>query len=370
MAEPTRSPQPVPSNETGYTTQQTNVNILRAIKAPSNVGEAFAAQTNANVVGTITRNPVSVPTPPPPPNSTAALENSKRLAISNGFNTQVAAAKQNANQQAVRQALEKNPQVGDWRVRLQLASNSDYLYTVAANDVGILKPLQNSNGVIFPYTPSIQTAYRASYESYNLIHSNFRGLFYKSSQVDDVQIRAKFTAQDTSEANYLLAVIHFFRSVTKMFYGQDAQRGTPPPLVYLRGFGEYQFMNHPCVVSAFTYNLPTEVDYIRAIAPNNYGQSLLNRRQVSEAPFLGNQLAGLRRLLNAVKGGLPKGAQPNPPAPPPLEQNINNTAMATYVPTSMEIDITLIPVQTRQQISTQFSLKQFANGDLIKGGYW
>jgi hypothetical protein len=333
------------------------------------VGEAAVAQTNANVVGTITRNPVSVPTPPTP-NSTAALENNKRLIISNGVNTQVNAAKQNAQQQAVRQALDKNPQVGDWRVRLQLAPNSDYLYTVAAKEVGILKPLQNSNGVIFPYTPSIQTAYRASYESYNLIHSNFRGLFYKSSQVDDVQIRAKFTAQDTSEAEYLLAVIHFFRSVTKMFYGQDPQRGTPPPLVYLRGFGEYQFMNHPCVVSAFTYNLPTDVDYIRALAPNNYGQSLLNRRQVSEAPFLGNQLAGLRRLLNALPGGLPKGAQPEPPAPPPLDQTINNTAMATYVPTSMEIDITLIPVQTRQQISTQFSLKQFANGDLIKGGYW
>ena len=369
MTEPTRSPAPVPPGETGYTTTQTNINVLRALKAPTNVGEAAVAQTNANVVGTITRNPVSVPTPPTP-NSTAALENNKRLIISNGVNTQVNAAKQNAQQQAVRQALDKNPQVGDWRVRLQLAPNSDYLYTVAAKEVGILKPLQNSNGVIFPYTPSIQTAYRASYESYNLIHSNFRGLFYKSSQVDDVQIRAKFTAQDTSEAEYLLAVIHFFRSVTKMFYGQDPQRGTPPPLVYLRGFGEYQFMNHPCVVSAFTYNLPTDVDYIRALAPNNYGQSLLNRRQVSEAPFLGNQLAGLRRLLNALPGGLPKGAQPEPPAPPPLDQTINNTAMATYVPTSMEIDITLIPVQTRQQISTQFSLKQFANGDLIKGGYW
>jgi hypothetical protein len=369
MVQPTRSPQPVPVDETGFI-QQTNTDVLRALRAPANVGEAAVAQTNASVVGTITRNPVSVPTPPPPPESTAALEANKRLIVSNGFNTQVNAARENANQQAVRQALEKNPQVGDWRVRLQLAPNSDYLYTAAANDVGILKPLQNSNGVIFPYTPSIQTAYRASYESYNLIHSNFRGLFYKSSQVDDVQIRAKFTAQDTSEANYLLAVIHFFRSVTKMFYGQDSQRGTPPPLVYLRGFGEYQFMNHPCVVSSFTYNLPTDVDYIRAIAPNNYGQSLLNRRQVSEAPFLGNQLAGVRRLLNAVRGGLPKGAQPKPPAPTPLEQNINNTAMATYVPTSMEIDLTLIPVQTRQQISTQFSLKQFANGDLIKGGYW
>jgi hypothetical protein len=100
----------------------------------------------------------------------------------------------------------------------------------------------------------------------------------------------------------------------------------------------------------------------------------LTRREVGQAPFLGSQLAGARRLLNAIQRfgsqAVPKGAEAKPPSPPPLEQNINNTAMATYVPTSMEIDITLIPVQTRQQVSTQFSLKQFANGDLIKGGYW
>jgi hypothetical protein len=32
--------------------------------------------------------------------------------------------------------------------------------------------------------------------------------------------------------------------------------------------------------------------------------------------------------------------------------------------------IRLLPVQTRQQVSKQFSVKGFANGDLIKGGFW
>jgi hypothetical protein len=50
--------------------------------------------------------------------------------------------------------------------------------------------------------------------------------------------------------------------------------------------------------------------------------------------------------------------------------SVNNTQLANYVPTKMEIDITLIPVQTRSQVSKQFSLKGFANGDLIKGGFW
>jgi hypothetical protein len=49
---------------------------------------------------------------------------------------------------------------------------------------------------------------------------------------------------------------------------------------------------------------------------------------------------------------------------------VQNTAPASYVPTKMEIDITLIPVQSRSQVSKQFSLKDFANGKLITQGFW
>jgi len=40
------------------------------------------------------------------------------------------------------------------------------------------------------------------------------------------------------------------------------------------------------------------------------------------------------------------------------------------VPTKLDMTITLLPTQTRSQVSKQFSLKQFANGDLVKGGFW
>ena len=157
----------------------------------------------------------------------------------------------------------------DWRVKLSLAQNSYYLY----NDPnpGILQPLKATGGVIFPYTPKISLSYKANYQPYDLTHANFKGYFYQNSQVSDITINGQFTAQNTSDANYLLAVIHFFRSVTKMFYGQDAQRGTPPPLVFLSGLGQYQFNHHPCVVSNFDYSLPTDVDYIRASVTNNVG---------------------------------------------------------------------------------------------------
>jgi hypothetical protein len=277
-----------------------------------------------------------------------------------------------AKQQATIQARYKQPGNKDWRVRLSLGPGAKYLYN--ATPAGVLAPLAangGTDGVIFPYTPSITTSYSANYEQYDLIHSNYRGLFYKNSRVGDIQIRGTFTAQNTTEANYLLATIHFFRSVTKMFYGQDAERGTPPPICLLNGFGGYQFSDHPVVISSFNYTLPNDVDYIRTTNPNNFGLDLNNRYNPAGSSLpAGGALSGLYRLLNAVPGGLSKGALPNVPAPNTVAGSVTNNVPASYVPTKMEIDITLIPVQSRSQVSQQFSLKGFANGDLLKGGFW
>jgi hypothetical protein len=282
------------------------------------------------------------------------------------------ASKTNALNQATLQARYKQPASSDWRVRLQLAPGANYLYKAGKDggEAGILKPLYDTDGVIFPYTPSIETSYNANYEMYDLTHSNFRGYFYKNSRVNDINIRATFTAQDTQEAAYLLAVIHFFRSVTKMFYGaKDAYRGAPPPLTYLSGLGAYQFNNHPCVVSQFNYSLPPDVDYIRALAPNNYGQNMLTQRARTGAiaPTLGS--ASLTRLLGTITKP-PVGATATPPTPGMINQNVNNTSQATYVPTKIELSITLLPINTRSQVSTQFNMKEFASGALIKGGFW
>jgi hypothetical protein len=214
---------------------------------------------------------------------------------------------------------------------------------------------------VFPYTPAIATQYKATYNPYELTHSNYKGYFYQSSSVGELRIQAIFTAQDTFEANYLLAVIHFFRSVTKMFYGQDAQRGAPPPLVFLDGYGEYQFSKAPCVVQSFDYTLPADVDYIRALNPSNSGVNLESRRN-NQSPAANQTGASGYRLDNA---GLSFGAVNSVPPPTTLQTNA-----PTYVPTKMEMTIVLLPMQTRAQVSKQFSLKSYANGDLLKGGFW
>lgn len=278
-------------------------------------------------------------------------------------NVQAAVGTKLAQRQAVLEAQRKLVNNGDWRVRLSLAESADYLYK--ASNPGILQPLAKTGGVIFPYMPKIDTSYTATYDPYSLTHSNHKGYFYKSSSVGAVNLTGTFTAQDTVEAGYLLAVIHFFRSVTKMFYGQDAQRGAPPPLVFLTGIGLYQFSGHPCVVTSFNYTLPTDVDYIRALSPNINGTNLLTRRIRQDLPT--DPVSGaVKRLSNLFTSqGINKGAQQDPPAPPTLGKN-----SPTYVPTKMDISLSLLPIQTRAQVSQVFSLKSFANGDLIKGGFW
>jgi hypothetical protein len=251
----------------------------------------------------------------------------------------------------------------DWRVRLSLAPNAGYLYN--AKPAGILQPLQATQGVIFPYTPDIQISYAGNYEPLTLTHSNYKIFQYQSSSVDQIQITCEFTAQDTTEATYLLAVIHFFRSVTKMFYGQDQdpKAGTPPPLCYLHGLGAFQFDNHPLVINNFNYTLPKDVDYIRVAAATvepGVGTSNGNNDGFNPNP---QQLAALRRLGGTIQPG-GNGPSANFGTAPA------GTVPATYVPTMMNISITAYPIVSRNDISNNFSLQRYATGDLITKGFW
>ena len=243
----------------------------------------------------------------------------------------------------------------DWRVRLSLAPSATYLYK--AENPGILNPLKNTDGVIFPYLPTVNVSYVANYDPQELTHSNYKAYQYRSSSVEQIQISGDFTAQDTAEANYMLAVIHFFRSVTKMFYGQDQnpKPGTPPPLVFLYGLGDFQFNAHPLVVTNFNYSLPNDVDYIRASAPTlgaGVSTSGYNTSSNSTSPS--------NTRLNSA--GLNPGGTPGSP-----QFQTNSNSQPTYVPTKMQIQITALPMVTRNDISNNFSLKQYATGALLRG---
>ena len=265
----------------------------------------------------------------------------------------------------------------DWRVRISLAGGS-YLYNAAKDESNILYPLKATSGVIFPYTPTIQTAYRANYEGSDITHANYKQWFYKNSSVEEITITGEFTVQDNTEAKYLLAVIHFFKSVTKMFYGKDTDPapGTPPPLCFLNGFGPYQFNDHPILISNFQYSLPNDVDYVRTIgtALGNASASTSSIATGTKTPSLLDQASSFgNSILNRLKGNnLQKGGI----SPQPTFNNLASPD-ATYVPSKISITITAIPIVTRNDISKNFSVSDYASGKLLlgntrnpKGGIW
>jgi hypothetical protein len=350
-----------------YALQQTQQNeqIATANAAPIDPAVAaanFNSATNQSILRTIAPAPVDTGEDL----NQSAAETARLARAENDAAASQAATEQRLRQQQAIQAQFQSPANGDWRVKLKLSPNATYLYKDnAANS--ILAPLAASDGVVFPYMPDIQTTYNANYDTSDLVHSNYRGYFYKNSYVGDINITGVFTAQNTQEANYLLAVIHFFRSATKMFYGEkDSLRGAPPPLVYLFGLGQYQFNAHPCVIRSFNYSLPNDVDYIRT-KPNNYNVNLNDTLPKTESG--GNPISAvISRLRNAL---LPKGALPNVPQELlTVSQSVSNIDNSTYVPTKITVTVSLLPIQTRSQQSQQFSVKGFANGDLLKGGFW
>lgn len=243
----------------------------------------------------------------------------------------------------------------DWRVRLALAPDgptTKYLYR--ADEPGILQPLIATDGVVFPYTPTIAVNYSATYDSVSPVHSNYKINQYTSSSVDSVTLTCDFTAQDAAEARYVLAVIHFFRSMTKMFYGQDKmpKNGTPPPLCYLFGLGEFQFSALPLAITAFNYTLPTDVDYIKTTTASPAGSPQEAIRNSSNTP---NRL-GPNLGPGGVKNPTNYGATPSSTGVSP-----------TYVPTKIQLSITCLPMMSRNMVSNKFSLKDYASGKLLQG---
>jgi hypothetical protein len=290
------------------------------------------------------------------PATAASAKASREAAAANRTGATAAAKGSNAITKQV--ATEPD----DWRVRLSLAPNAKYLYG-AAKAGDILFPLVSTGGVIFPYTPQVQTSYRANYDPGELTHSNYKMYFYKNSSVDDITITADFTAQDTSEANYLLAVIHFFKSATKMFYGRDEspRAGTPPPLLYLSGFGAYQFDRHPLLLTNFTYNMPNDVDYIRAGSTKTWGGT--NIAQLGSKAVNSAATTPWDRLKSAF------GSKVNPGGTKAAPNFSNSLASAdsTYVPTKIQIQLSFVPVVTRKDISDRFSVEKYATGSLTRG---
>ena len=148
----------------------------------------------------------------------------------------------------------------DWRVSISVPSRiQEYM-----QGGSLLDPLKRTNmRCIFPYTPTVLVSHSANYNAMQPLHTNYPYYAYENSRVDQITITADFFVQNEAEAQYWIAMVHFFKTVTKMNYGgTDQDRGLPPPVCRLNGYGNYTFNNVPVVISNFQFDLKKDVDYI------------------------------------------------------------------------------------------------------------
>ena len=157
--------------------------------------------------------------------------------------------------------LESNPG-NDWRVKIKAEWS---LFNSP-----IFGELQKTGGVVFPYLPSITVSTKANYNQIETIHSNYPFLAYKNSSVDEITIEGVFTCENEYDAAYYLASTIFFKTATKMFFGQGANAGNPPPICILNGYGANIFKNIPVVIKSTSINLPNDVNYIKC---SKFGQA-------------------------------------------------------------------------------------------------
>jgi len=195
----------------------------------------------------------------------------------------------------------------------------------------ILSPLFATSGVLFPYTPSVSTGSEAIYEPYTFTHSIYGYNAYVRSQPQSLKIDAEFTAQTIPEAYYLLAVLHFFRVVTKSYFGAQTyqESGTPPPVLLFNYLGSSLFNNVPVIIQKFSYNLDATVDYV----PVN-----------TQAFTIAN-----------ITGVSPAGVTKNP----------GWTYVPTHITVSIEMDTQYTPVALRDT----FNLNTFRTGQSLDQGW-
>ena len=244
---------------------------------------------------------------------------------------------------------------GDWAVKLSLPTSS---FNQLMGDSPIMTDtMMADKGMRFPTTPFINLQHTANYDARTVVHNNYPYYAYQNSQVQQITISGDFPVQDQASGRRWIGTVHFLRTITKMYYGGELNKGNPPPICRLNGYGDHVFNNVPCVVTDFTVEFRQNVDYIS-----------INMDSDTEGGVSG----GLTGLLqqgaqnpNLRPGTINATRQTN--SRQPLQSQLSG--IVNKVPTDSLITITVFPVYSRNKISNKFDLKSFANGALTKDGF-
>lgn len=125
-----------------------------------------------------------------------------------------------------------------------------------------LAPIFATNGLVFPYNPTISESISVKYDSMELTHTNESFHVYRGT--DNVRINisdSQWTCDTFDNAVYALSALHFFRTYSQMDFG-IGRTGRPPSPLWFSAYGNYAFHRVPVLMEKADWSFPADVDYV------------------------------------------------------------------------------------------------------------
>lgn len=204
----------------------------------------------------------------------------------------------------------------DWRARLRpKAGGESMFYAKGEASDYLLRPIEESGGMVWQYTPNIMLQGQTNYGQAHMQGMNYQINTFENSTPPMLPVSADFTANDIYEARYLLAIFTFLKVCGKGYFGDAAVKsemyGTPPPVLLFEYMGDHMFNKVPVVVQSYNIGLSEEVDYVPV------------------------------KIADTV----------------------------SYVPTRCNIMVNLEPTYTPQKLRRKFNLQALTSGEAYKDGF-
>jgi hypothetical protein len=238
---------------------------------------------------------------------------------------------------------------------------------------GLMNPLQTTNGLVWPYQPVITYQQDVDYTASSMVHSNQEIMSYNRTKAVTLSVDGSFTVQNQTEGLYAIACIHFLRTVSKMYFGQSQNAGTPPPVLFFDAYGQYMFNQLPVIVTTFTIGLPGDVDYVPV---DMSGLQVANIVNNAIPPALQTIYSNVQQVQSLVSR-TPSLTNLSDLSPGTTITKFTQTLGGgpyIWLPAVFDISVGLVVQQTPFKLSGKgkqcFDIDQFRSGALLKQGGW
>ena len=217
----------------------------------------------------------------------------------------------------------------------------------------VLYPLKATDGLVFPYTPSISENLSVNFDSVSPTHSNEQYQVYTNTSNTEISLsNCVFTCDTLDNAQYALAALHFFRTYTKMDFGVDntgsgiyaPASGRPPSPMWFSAMGKFGYSEVPVLMKSVSFNtMDPDVDLVPVPHPGSEPY-LINDIETADLKDFRSQLRILAERAEDYDF---------------TDQNV------TYLPMKLVFGSVSLTVQHRPAYWKSFSLNDYRSGKLL-----